>query len=56
MREPGAGNGHSGVTNTITTLSDIDLDGATDNLQYFDPGLFPVMFGEQPASVFDVSN
>ncbi|MCL2104870.1 MAG: hypothetical protein FWH21_07455 [Kiritimatiellaeota bacterium] len=56
VRVPGAIDGHSGVTNTITTLSDIDLDGATDNLQYFDPGLFPVMFGEQPASVFDVSN
>jgi hypothetical protein len=43
-------------TRTVTTLNDIDLDGATDNLQFFDPGLFPVMFGEQSASMFDVSN
>ena len=57
VRVPGVRNGHEGTTRTITTLGDIDLqEGATDKLQYFDPGLFPVMFGEQPASMFDVSN
>ena len=57
LRVSGVLNGHQNVTKAVTILDDIDLqEGATDNLQYFDPGLFPVMFGEQPASMFDVSN
>jgi hypothetical protein len=57
VRVPGANGGHTNEVRTITTLADIDLqEGATDNLQFFDPGLFPVMLGEQPASLFDVRN
>jgi len=37
-------------------IAEFPIDNARGNLKFYDPGLFPVMFGEQPASMFDVSN
>jgi hypothetical protein len=47
--------GGMGGTTTIYTLNDILLEeGITDHLEYYDPGLFPVVFGEQPKSMFNM--
>ncbi|MCL1921805.1 MAG: hypothetical protein FWG50_12170, partial [Kiritimatiellaeota bacterium] len=39
---------------TITNIGDITLDNARDNLRFYDPGLFPGVFGEQPKNVFNM--
>ena len=38
----------------VTDISDITLDNARDNLRFYDPGLFPGVFGEQPKNVFNM--
>jgi len=40
----------------ITTEADLNLNSGTDELDYFDPGLFPGEFGENPEDIFDMQN
>ena len=40
----------------ITDESDLNLNADHDALDYFDPGLFPVEFGENPDDVFDMQD
>ena len=41
---------------TITNIGDITLDNARDNLRFYDPGLFPGVFGEKPKNVFNMED
>ncbi|MCL2104840.1 MAG: hypothetical protein FWH21_07290, partial [Kiritimatiellaeota bacterium] len=51
---------HSGYPTsplTITNIGQVDLEEhQTDHLHYYDPGLFPGVFGEQPKNVFNMDN
>ncbi|MCL1922048.1 MAG: hypothetical protein FWG50_13420, partial [Kiritimatiellaeota bacterium] len=39
----------------IRRVAHLHLNDSTDNLHFYDPGRFPVVFGETPESVFDVT-
>ena len=53
LRRAYSGELYKGVP--INTVDDLQLNDNTDRLRFYDPGLFPVVFGELPESVFDVN-
>jgi len=46
-----------GTRATITSEQSLNLyNSANDYLDYYDPGLYPIEFGDNPSDVFDVAN
>ncbi|MCL1920252.1 MAG: hypothetical protein FWG50_04110 [Kiritimatiellaeota bacterium] len=41
---------------TVQSANDLNLDNTTEPLHFYDPGLFPGVFGEQPQSMFNMGD